>query len=83
MAQPIAAALTVEIVIDHRQVQQHEARQRAKIDHPREIVDALGSLTDRENAEGSALGGLRDLKAALMSVLLTGEVRVKPDEEAA
>jgi len=33
-------------------------------------------------AEKEALEGARALKSALMSVLLTGEVRVKPDEGA-
>lgn len=48
-----------------------------------EIVAALGSVDDRSAAERARAQQLRSLKTALMSVLLTGEVRVKPDEEAA
>lgn len=48
-----------------------------------EIVAALGSVDERSVAELLRAQQLRSLKGALMSVLLTGEVRVKPDEEAA
>ena len=47
-----------------------------------EIVDVLGAQTDRERSEKHVLAQLQGLKAGLMSVLLTGEVRVKPDDEA-
>jgi type I restriction enzyme, S subunit len=44
------------------------------------VFDMMGTrLTD----EASVLNGLRSLKSALMSVLLTGEVRVKPCGDAA
>jgi type I restriction enzyme S subunit len=48
-----------------------------------EIVSALDSVEQRVVTELKALGAVRTLKKALMSVLLTGEVRVKPDEERA
>ena len=47
------------------------------------VATAIGGLDERVKVEFAALSALRSLKAALMSVLLTGEVRVKPDEEAA
>jgi type I restriction enzyme S subunit len=47
-------------------------------------IVALLSLADaRLEAERRESDGLQALKAALMSVLLTGEVRVTPDDEAA
>jgi len=49
----------------------------------RQIVAAIGALTARRDQELAVRAALRALKAALMSVLLTGEIRVKPDEEAA
>ncbi len=52
------------------------------LDEQHELVTVLQSVTDRIATEGAARDGLRHLKACLMSVLLTGEVRVKPDEEA-
>lgn len=48
-----------------------------------EIVGSLQAIDERTARESEVLSGLGPLKAALMSVLLTGEVRVKPDEEAA
>jgi len=48
-----------------------------------ETVGVLNSIDARVDAEDEFLLGLRDAKSALMSVLLTGEVRVTPDEEAA
>jgi len=48
-----------------------------------EIADALRSIGNRIAAEKMGLDVLREVKAALMSVLLTGEVRVKPDPEEA
>lgn len=47
------------------------------------IAFALRSVDLRVFNEEAQLGELRSLKAALMSVLLTGEVRVTPDEDAA
>jgi type I restriction enzyme S subunit len=47
------------------------------------MSDALTLLADRRGAELIALAGMRGLRLALMSVLLTGEVRVKPDKEVA
>lgn len=48
-----------------------------------EIVRVAQVLETRCEAEARYLGDLRSLKSALMSVLLTGEVRVNPHEEAA
>jgi len=42
-----------------------------------EIANAVQAVVDRENAERAKVAGLRELKAALLSVLLTGEVRVR------
>jgi len=47
------------------------------------ISDCVDAAYEREWSETAYVVGLRTLKAALMSVLLTGEVRVKPDDEAA
>ena len=52
-------------------------------DEQAQISATIGSVDLRTESEVEALATLRDFKAALMSVLLTGEVRVKPDEEAA
>jgi type I restriction enzyme S subunit len=46
----------------------------------RELVGVLFSADDRSATECNYLDQLRSIKAALMSVLLTGEVRVKPDQ---
>jgi type I restriction enzyme S subunit len=48
-----------------------------------EINALLGACNARMGSEVSALEAARELKTALMSVLLTGEVRVRVDEEAA
>ena len=48
-----------------------------------EIIDALSAFHARRQAETSAVTALRVVKSALLSVLLTGQVRVKPDEGAA
>jgi type I restriction enzyme S subunit len=45
------------------------------------IVAALSAIDGRLTQETGAIEGLRQLKSALMSVLLTGEVRVCVDEE--
>jgi type I restriction enzyme S subunit len=47
------------------------------------IVAALSSMDGRLAQEAGAIEGLKQLKSALMSVLLTGEVRVRVDEESA
>lgn len=47
------------------------------------IGDAVRSVETSGRAHAEKLLGLQQLKSALMSALLTGEVRVKPDEEAA
>ncbi|MBL9027197.1 MAG: restriction endonuclease subunit S [Myxococcales bacterium] len=44
-----------------------------------EIAGALDSLEERADAERSTLQSLQDAKAALISVLLTGEVRINLD----
>jgi type I restriction enzyme S subunit len=49
----------------------------------REIGQALGVMDTRLEAELENATSLRELKTALMSVLLTGDVRVIPDEDAA
>jgi type I restriction enzyme, S subunit len=49
----------------------------------REIAAARRDIASRLEIEGAWKRALCHLKSALMSVLLTGEVRVKPDEEAA
>jgi type I restriction enzyme, S subunit len=48
-----------------------------------EIARLFDSVDERLKAVGDTAAGLLAAKAALMSVLLTGEVRVKPDEDAA
>lgn len=48
-----------------------------------EILDAVGSVRRRELAEEAWLSELAATKSALMSVLLTGALRVTPDEDAA
>lgn len=48
-----------------------------------EIAGSLRAVGERLRSERAVADGLRHLKSALMSVLLTGEVRVKPDDEAA
>jgi type I restriction enzyme S subunit len=53
------------------------------LEEQEEISAALKAVGRRIESERMAQEQLKDVKAALMSVLLTGEVRVKPDEEAA
>lgn len=48
-----------------------------------QIVDSLTSLDARLDADRATRDALRALKSALMSVLLTGEVRVRTDEDMA
>jgi type I restriction enzyme S subunit len=47
------------------------------------LAEPIDRTEQRIQAESTSLTALREVKAALMSVLLTGEVRVKPDEAAA
>ena len=47
------------------------------------IIERFGALDDRLRLEESYVSQLQDLKSALMSVLLTGELRVTPDPEPA
>jgi len=47
------------------------------------ICEGLGAAGRRISVESLVQRRLSDVKAALMSVLLTGEVRVTPDEDAA
>lgn len=53
------------------------------IEEQDEIVAAASAIHGRCQAEHRVLASMNVLKSALMSVLLTGEVRVKPDEESA
>lgn len=53
------------------------------LDEQRQIASTLAAVDDRSAVERESVRSMKDMKAALMSVLLTGEVRVKPDEEAA
>jgi type I restriction enzyme, S subunit len=55
----------------------------ASLEEQAQIVRMLAEVEGRTASEAACATQLRALKAALMSVLLTGEVRVKPDEEAA
>jgi type I restriction enzyme S subunit len=47
------------------------------------IVDMLQEIDQRLSVEEELLACQRSTKSALMSVLLTGEIRVRVDEEAA
>ena len=49
----------------------------------REIAMIIDACSDRIIGDGKCFVGLAQLKSALISVLLTGEVRVRVDEEAA
>jgi type I restriction enzyme, S subunit len=49
----------------------------------KELSSLLVTGDARDAQESQYVGGLRSVKAALMSVLLTGEVRVTPDAEVA
>jgi type I restriction enzyme S subunit len=53
------------------------------IDEQREIVRGIGTCSDRIDRERRCADAVRRTKAALMSALLTGELRVTPDEGAA
>lgn len=56
---------------------------RPPVEEQAAIVAAIERVTSRIQAENSSLDALSALKGALMSVLLTGELRVTPDEAAA
>ena len=49
----------------------------------RVIAECLASIEDSVRANRDCREGIKSVKSALMSVLLTGEVRVKPDPEPA
>lgn len=53
------------------------------IDEQKHICEVLSSIEDRLAAEEATANGLRAIKSGLESVLLTGQVRVKPDPEPA
>lgn len=53
------------------------------VEEQQRICQHVDAVYTREWSEEAILAGLRALKSALMSVLLTGEVRVKLDGEAA
>jgi type I restriction enzyme S subunit len=53
------------------------------IEEQEKIADIAELMDSRHSAESEQLGALRTLKSGLLSVLLTGEVRVKPDPEPA
>lgn len=53
------------------------------VEEQREVVSAIDAVAERSASEEACASQLRSAKAALMSVLLTGEVRVKPDGDPA
>ena len=54
---------------------------RPPIDEQKAIVAALTAVDRRLDSEIAAKASASELKSALMSVLLTGELRVTPDPE--
>ena len=54
-----------------------------RLDEQEQILERLGVLDARLRLEEGCLNRLNDLKSALVSVLLTGELRVTPDPEVA
>jgi type I restriction enzyme S subunit len=52
------------------------------MDEQRVLVSSLQSIDERLAAERTALASVSSIKQALMSVLLTGEVRVTPEQPA-
>ena len=50
-----------------------------RLDEQDQIVARFGAIDDRLSCEENFLSGLNRLKSALMSVLLTGELRVSSD----
>ena len=55
----------------------------SRLDEQDGIADRLEAIDSRLSCEEECLNGLNRLKSALMSVLLTGEVRVISDDEVA
>ena len=53
------------------------------VDEQAEIALTVARIDSRLAGEAELLAGLQNVKSALMSVLLTGELRVTPDTEAA
>jgi type I restriction enzyme, S subunit len=53
------------------------------VEEQTKLCEVLSAYEQRHACEAGCLAQLRTAKAALMSALLTGEVRVKPDEDAA
>ena len=51
------------------------------LDEQDAILERTGAVDDRLKREEDSVGHLRELKSALMSVLLTGELRVSPEPE--
>jgi len=56
---------------------------RPSVEEQHQIAAALGAMQGRIDAEGAVASALRALKGALMAALLTGNVRVAPDQDAA
>lgn len=55
---------------------------RPELEEQVRIGTTFGALDSRISSEREYLSALRHEKSALMSVLLTGELRVTPDEAA-
>ena len=53
------------------------------VDEQAEIALTVARIDSRLAGEAELLAGLQNVKSALMSVLITGELRVTPDSEAA
>ena len=53
------------------------------VDEQKEIALTTARIDSRLAGEAQLLAGLQNVKSALMSVLITGELRVTPDSEAA
>ena len=52
------------------------------LEEQRKISKILSNIDSRAEIENEKVARLKDLKSALMSVILTGELRVTPDPEA-
>ena len=53
------------------------------VDEQEEIALTAARIDSRLAGEAQLLAGLQNVKSGLMSVLITGELRVNPDTEAA
>ena len=53
------------------------------VDEQEEIALTAARIDSRLAGEAQLLAGLQNVKSSLMSVLLTGELRVTPDSDAA